>query len=152
MMDRLISKNQIIKAEGGEGTLKPRKPNATYKDEIDWLNGNNEDDSVVHGGFICSSIPSEYKHKVNAHEGGCGSILFNYDSDKLITRGKDGTINMWDTKTMTLSNTLFACCGSINDLAITHDNHSVIAASGSNLYWFGVGSGRDPSYTKGAHR
>ncbi|XP_058096266.1 uncharacterized protein LOC131241489 isoform X3 [Magnolia sinica] len=83
MMDRLISKNQIIKAEGGEGTLKPRKPNATYKDEIDWLNGNNEDDSVVHGGFICSSIPSEYKHKVNAHE-----------------------------------------------------------ASGSNLYWFGVGSGR----------
>ncbi|XP_058100030.1 uncharacterized protein LOC131244449 [Magnolia sinica] len=88
---RLISKNQIIEAEAEEGTLKARKvepkkrmstdhriplempeskwliqPNATYKDEIDWLNGNSEDDSVVHGGFICSSIPSEYKHKVNA--------------------------------------------------------------------------------------
>ena len=69
-----------------------------------------------------STVPSSCKHTLHAHEGGCGSILFQNNSDKLISGGQDRTVKIWDTKSGTLSSTLHGCLGSLLDLAITHDN------------------------------
>ncbi|XVE54569.1 hypothetical protein DITRI_Ditri03aG0091900 [Diplodiscus trichospermus] len=93
--------------------------------------------------FAESTIPSICKNRINAHEGGCASILFEYNSGKLISGGQDRSIKMWDTSTGSLSNSLFGCLGSVLDLAITHDNRFIIAASSSNnLFVWDVNSGR----------
>ncbi|XVF11635.1 hypothetical protein REPUB_Repub08aG0044300 [Reevesia pubescens] len=93
--------------------------------------------------FAESTIPSVCKHRITAHEGGCASILFEYNSDKLISGGQDRLIKMWDTSTGSLSHSLFGCLGSVLDLAITHDNRFIIAASSSNnLFVWDVNSGR----------
>ncbi|XP_010248726.1 PREDICTED: autophagy-related protein 16-like [Nelumbo nucifera] len=93
--------------------------------------------------FVESTVPTACKNKLNAHEGGCGSILFEHNSDKLITGGQDHTVKIWDTKTGILSHTLYGCLGSVLDLAVTHDNRSIIAASSSNnLYMWDVASGQ----------
>ncbi|CAI0447471.1 unnamed protein product [Linum tenue] len=93
--------------------------------------------------FVESSIPSSCTHKITAHNDGCGSILFEYNSGKLITGGHDKSIKIWDTNTGALSRTLNGCLGSVLDLSITHDNKSVIAASSSNkLFVWDVNSGR----------
>lgn len=93
--------------------------------------------------FVESFIPSACKNKIHAHEGGCASILFEYNSGQLITGGQDRSIKMWDTNTGSLSRTLYGCLGSVLDLTMTHDNKSVIAASSSNnLYVWDVNSGR----------
>ncbi|XWS37176.1 hypothetical protein CRYUN_Cryun19dG0020300 [Craigia yunnanensis] len=93
--------------------------------------------------FAESTIPSVCKHRINAHEGGCASILFEYNSGKLISGGQDRSIKMWDTSTGSLSHSLFGCLGSVLDLAITHDNRFIIAASSSNnLFVWDVNSGR----------
>ncbi|XP_043722031.1 autophagy-related protein 16 isoform X1 [Telopea speciosissima] len=93
--------------------------------------------------FVESSVPTALKYKIHAHEGGCGSVLFEHNSNRLISGGQDQTIKIWDTNTGTLSRTLYGCLGSVLDLAITHDNKAVIAASSSsNLYVWDMGSGR----------
>ncbi|BAT76005.1 hypothetical protein VIGAN_01395700 [Vigna angularis var. angularis] len=93
--------------------------------------------------FLESNIPSTCKYRLRAHEGGCASMLFEYNSSKLITGGQDRLVKMWDTNTGSLSSTLHGCLGSVLDLTITHDNRSVIAASSSNnLYVWDVHSGR----------
>ncbi|XVF08792.1 hypothetical protein REPUB_Repub07fG0033500 [Reevesia pubescens] len=93
--------------------------------------------------FAESTIPSVCKHRISAHEGGCASILFEYNSGKLISGGQDRSIKMWDTSTGSLSHSLFGCLGSVLDLAITHDNRFIIAASSSNnLFVWDVNSGR----------
>ncbi|TKY55287.1 tipD protein [Spatholobus suberectus] len=93
--------------------------------------------------FLESNIPSTCKYRLSAHEGGCASMLFEYNSGKLITGGQDRSVKMWDTNTGSLSSTLHGCLGSVLDLTITHDNRSVIAASSSNnLYVWDVNSGR----------
>jgi autophagy-related protein 16 len=93
--------------------------------------------------FLESSVPSVCKHRIHAHEGGCASILFEYNSGKLISGGQDRSIKIWDTNSGSLSHTLYGCLGSVLDLTITHDNRSVIAASSSNnLYVWDVNSGR----------
>ncbi|KAJ0972810.1 hypothetical protein J5N97_020769 [Dioscorea zingiberensis] len=93
--------------------------------------------------FVATTVPSMCKHTIHAHEGGCGSILFEHNSDKLYTGGQDRTVKIWDTKTGAQSGILRGCLGSILDLAVTHDNSSVIAASSSNnLYVWEVASGR----------
>ncbi|XP_059657222.1 autophagy-related protein 16 isoform X2 [Cornus florida] len=93
--------------------------------------------------YVESTIPNACKHKIPAHEGGCASILFEYNSGNLISGGQDRTIKIWDTNTGSLSRTLHGCLGSVLDLTITHDNRSVIAASSSNnLYVWDVNSGR----------
>ncbi|KAK7281987.1 hypothetical protein RIF29_10418 [Crotalaria pallida] len=90
-----------------------------------------------------STIPSTCKYRVQAHEGGCASILFEHNSSKLITGGQDRSVKLWDTNTGSLSSNLHGCLGSVLDLAITHDNQSVIAASSSNnLYVWDLNSGR----------
>ncbi|GLT28102.1 hypothetical protein SLA2020_030580 [Shorea laevis] len=93
--------------------------------------------------FAESTISTVCKHRIHAHEGGCASILFEYNSGKLISGGQDRSIKLWDTNTGLLSRTLYGCLGSVLDLAITHDNRSVIAASSSNnLFVWDVSSGR----------
>ncbi|XAR67959.1 hypothetical protein NMG60_11002918 [Bertholletia excelsa] len=93
--------------------------------------------------YVESAVPSAYKHKITAHEGGCAAIVFEYNSGKLISGGQDRTIKVWDTNTGSMSGSLFGCLGSVLDLAITHDNRSVIAASSyNNLYAWDVNSGR----------
>ncbi|GAB2269741.1 autophagy protein 16, interacts with Atg12p-Atg5p [Dionaea muscipula] len=90
-----------------------------------------------------STVPSACKRRIPAHDGGCASILFEYNSGKLVTGGQDRTVKMWDTNTGSLNHTLHGCLGSVLDLAITHDNKTVIAASSSNnLYVWDVISGR----------
>ncbi|WJX94437.1 autophagy protein 16, interacts with Atg12p-Atg5p [Trifolium repens] len=93
--------------------------------------------------FSESNIPSHCKYRLNAHEGGCASLLFEYNSSKLITGGQDRSVKVWDTNTGSLSSSLNGCLGSVLDLTITHDNRSVIAASSSNnLYVWDLNSGR----------
>ncbi|CAN1136513.1 Autophagy-related protein 16 [Linum perenne] len=93
--------------------------------------------------FVESTIPSSCMHKIMAHSDGCGSILFEHNSGRLITGGHDKSIKMWDTTTGELCCTLHGCLGSVLDLSITHDNKSVIAASSSNkLFVWDVNSGR----------
>ncbi|KAK4753007.1 hypothetical protein SAY87_021805 [Trapa incisa] len=93
--------------------------------------------------FSQSTFPSTCGNRIHAHEGGCSAILFEYNSGKLLTGGQDRTVKLWDTNTGSLSRTLHGCLGSILDLAITHDNRSIIAASSSNnLYAWDTNSGR----------
>lgn len=110
------------------------------RQQVDGVVRRNEDGAEF---FLESSIPSVCKHRINAHEGGCASILFEYNSGKLISGGQDRSIKIWDTNSGSLSHTLYGCLGSVLDLTITHDNRSVIAASSSNnLYVWDVNSGR----------
>lgn len=37
--------------------------------------------------FLQSIVPSTFKHRLQAHEGGCAAILFECNSNKLITGG-----------------------------------------------------------------
>lgn len=93
--------------------------------------------------YVESTIPTANKFKISAHNGGCASIMFEYNSGKLVSGGQDQTIKMWDTNTGSLSHTLYGCLGSVLDLTITHDSRSIIAASSSNtLYVWDTNSGR----------
>jgi autophagy-related protein 16-1 len=90
-----------------------------------------------------SIVPSTCKHRLQAHEGGCAAILFECNSNKLITGGQDRAVKVWDTNSGSLISNLRGCLGSVLDLAITNDNRSVIAASSSNnLYAWDLNSGR----------
>ncbi|KDP30999.1 hypothetical protein JCGZ_11375 [Jatropha curcas] len=110
------------------------------RQQVDGVVRQNEDGAEY---FVESTVPSVCKHKITAHEGGCASIIFEYNSSKLISGGQDRSIKMWDTNTGSLSRTLYGCLGSVLDLCITHDNKSVIAASSSNnLYAWDAYSGR----------
>lgn len=130
--------------------------NALYEDMLDQLKvsgiqqlARQQVDGVVRQSeegaeyFVESSIPSTCNNRIHAHDGGCASTLFEYNSNKLISGGQDHTVKMWDTTTGSLTRTLYGCLGSILDLMITHDNKTIIAASSSNnLYVWDVSSGR----------
>ncbi|KAG9441463.1 hypothetical protein H6P81_017317 [Aristolochia fimbriata] len=130
--------------------------NALYEDLLDQLKANGiaqlarqQVDGVVRQSetgaeyFSESSIPSSCRHRIHAHDGGCGSILFENNSHRLISGGQDQTVKVWDTNSGTLSLTLHGCLGSVLDLAITHENRSIIAAcSSNNLYVWDVATGR----------
>ncbi|KAK9734035.1 hypothetical protein RND81_04G110100 [Saponaria officinalis] len=93
--------------------------------------------------FAESTIPKHCKSRIRAHEGGCASILFEYNSSKLITGGQDSSIKIWDSSTGSLTQTLSGCLGSVLDLAVTNDNKSIIAATSSNnLYVWEVATSR----------
>lgn len=130
--------------------------NAIYEDMLDRLKASSIEqlarqqvDGVVRQSeegaeyYVESTIPTANKNKIPAHEGGCASMVFEFNSGKLISGGQDQTIKMWDTNSGSLSRTLYGCLGSVLDLAITHDNKSIIAASSSNnLFVWDKDSGR----------
>lgn len=130
--------------------------NALYEDMVDRLKATGLEslarqqvDGIVRQSeegaeyFVESTVPSMCKHRIHAHESGCASILFEYNTGKLITGGQDRSIKMWDTYSGSLSRTLYGCLGSVLDLTITHDNKSIIAASSSNnLFVWDVNTGR----------
>ncbi|KAK1363215.1 autophagy-related protein 16 [Heracleum sosnowskyi] len=93
--------------------------------------------------YVESTIPAANRYKIPAHQGGCAALVFEYNSNNLISGGQDQTIKMWDTNSGSLSRTLHGCLGSVLDLAVTHDNKSIIAASSSNnLFVWDKDSGR----------
>ncbi|KAL8547540.1 hypothetical protein ACS0TY_007029 [Phlomoides rotata] len=130
--------------------------NAIYEDMLGRLKGeqiqllaHQQVDGVVRQSeegaeyYVESTIPSACKQRIPAHEGGCSSILFEYNSSRLVSGGHDKAVKMWDTNTGSLTRTLYGCLGTVLDICITHDNKSVIAASSSNnLYVWDVSSGR----------
>lgn len=130
--------------------------NVIYENMLDHMKGNNiqqiarqQVDGVVRQSeegaeyYAESMIPTTCKRRIPAHEGGCSSIVFEYNSSKLVSGGQDKAIKIWDTDTGSLSRTLYGCLGSILDLSVTHDNKAVIAASSANnLYVWDVNSGR----------
>ncbi|XP_075493406.1 autophagy-related protein 16-like [Primulina tabacum] len=130
--------------------------NAIYEDMLDHMKGNNiqqiarqQVDGVVRQSeegaeyYVESVIPTTCKRRIPAHEGGCSSIVFEYNSGMLVSGGQDKAIKIWDTNTGLLSRTLYGCLGSVLDLSVTHDNKAVIAASSANnLCVWDVNSGR----------
>ncbi|XP_018457155.1 autophagy-related protein 16 [Raphanus sativus] len=110
------------------------------RQQVDGIVRRNED-GTDH--FVESTVPSTCGHRIHAHEGGCGSILFEYNSRTLFTGGQAGPVKMWDTNSGSQIKSLHGSLGNILDLAITHDNKSLIAASSSNnLFVWDVNSGR----------
>lgn len=130
--------------------------NALYEEMLDRIKGSSiqqlarqQVDGIVRQGeegaefYVESTVPTTCKQRIPAHDGGCASLLFEYNSTKLVSGGQDKTIKMWDTNTGTSSRSLYGSLGSILDLSITHDNRSVIAASSANnLYVWDISSGR----------
>ncbi len=47
--------------------------------------------------FVESTIPTACRHKITAHEGGCASIMFEYNSSKVISGAQDqlGESRFW---------------------------------------------------------
>lgn len=96
-------------------------------------------------------IPSTCRITIRAHDGGCGSIIFQHNTDKLISGGQDQTVKIWSAHTGALTSTLQGCLGSVNDLAVTNDNKFVVAACSSNkLFVWEVNGGR-PRHTLTGH-
>lgn len=83
-----------------------------------------------------SSVPTAIKYKIYAHEGGCSSILFPYNSQNLISGGKDDTVKIWDTSTGELCSILQGFQGSVYDLAISSENSFLVAALSSRKLCF----------------
>ncbi|ERN07301.1 hypothetical protein AMTRI_Chr12g274490 [Amborella trichopoda] len=123
--------------------------NAIYKEMMDKLKASNmqqlvqqQVDGVVRLSETWTSealtdLPSPtWKHRLQAHEGACGSILFEPNSDCLITGGLDQIIRVWDTRTGTNTNTLTGCLGSILDLAIARDKCIIAATSSNKMFVF----------------
>ncbi|KAG1334262.1 putative Autophagy-related protein 16 [Cocos nucifera] len=146
-LDLLISESKSVKAQLEEA-------NALYEDmmqrfkvsSIEQLAG--QQVGVIRrseAGYVEfgeSVVPSVCKHTIHAHDGGCGSILFENNLDRRINGGQDRTVKIWDTKTGNPSSTLHGCLRSVPDLVVTYDNRSVIAASSSNnMYVWNVSSG-----------
>ncbi|XP_057859108.1 autophagy-related protein 16 isoform X1 [Cryptomeria japonica] len=93
--------------------------------------------------YVESSIPSATKHTVHAHEGGCHSLLFENNSDRLITGGQDMLVKLWDINSGTLISTLHGCLGAVLDLGVSGDNKFILGASSDHkLYLWDVQSGR----------
>ncbi|TYI12522.1 hypothetical protein ES332_A09G283600v1 [Gossypium tomentosum] len=72
------------------------------REQVDGIVRRSEDGAEF---FAESTVPSVCSHRINAHEGGCASILFEYNSGKLISGGQDRSVKMWDTASS--SNNLF---------------------------------------------
>ncbi|KAF3792744.1 Autophagy-related protein 16 [Nymphaea thermarum] len=98
---------------------------------------------AVSADFVSSAIPSTCKRKIPAHKGSCSSVMFENNSNKLVSGGQEQTVKFWDVNTGNSCGSLSGCLGSVLDMAVSHDNKTVIAASSSNnLYVWDVGSGR----------
>lgn len=93
--------------------------------------------------FNDSPLPSICKVTIQAHQGGCGSLAFQHNSDRLISGGQDRTVKIWDPHTGALISPLQGSVGSVLDLAVTNENRLVVAAcSSNNLCVWEVNGGR----------
>ncbi|GAA0138616.1 hypothetical protein LIER_00327 [Lithospermum erythrorhizon] len=136
--ERLNEVNAIY--EDMLGKMKATSIQQLARQQVDGIIRQSEDGAEF---FMESTIPTTCKQRIPAHDGGCASVLFEYNSSKLISGGQDRAVKLWDTNTGSPSNSLSGCLGSVLDLAITHDNRSIIAASSSNnLFVWDVNSGR----------
>ncbi|KAG9156563.1 hypothetical protein Leryth_006533 [Lithospermum erythrorhizon] len=136
--ERLNEVNAIY--EDMLGKMKASSIQQLARQQVDGIIRQSEDGAEF---FMESTIPTTCKQRIPAHDGGCASVLFEYNSSKLISGGQDRAVKLWDTNTGSPSNSLSGCLGSVLDLAITHDNRSIIAASSSNnLFVWDVNSGR----------
>ena len=117
-------------------------------------NAQQEADGIIRrseAGYMETLIPSTCTITIRAHDGGCGSLMFEHNSDKLISGGQDQTVKIWGAYTGALTTTLHGVLGSVNDLAVTNDNKFVVAACSSNkLFVWEVNGGR-PRHTLTGH-
>lgn len=117
-------------------------------------NAQQEADGIIRrseAGYMETPIPSACTITIRAHDGGCGSLMFEHNSDRLISGGQDQTVKIWSAHTGALTSTLHGCLGSVNDLAVTNDNKFVVAACSSNkLFVWEVNGGR-PRHTLTGH-
>lgn len=136
--ERLNEVNAIY--EDMLGKMKASSIQQLARQQVDGIIRQSEDGAEF---YMESTIPTTCKQRIPAHDGGCASVLFEYNSGKLISGGQDRAVKLWDTSTGTPSSSLSGCLGSVLDLAITHDNRSIIAASSSNnLFVWDVNTGR----------
>jgi autophagy-related protein 16-1 len=109
-------------------------------------NTQQEADGIIRqseAGYMETPIPSTCTITIHAHDGGCGSLLFEHNTDKLISGGQDQTVKIWAAYTGALTSTLHGCFRSVNDLAVTNDDKFVIAAcSSSKLFVWEANGGR----------
>ncbi|CAD6341421.1 unnamed protein product [Miscanthus lutarioriparius] len=105
------------------------------------LNAQQEADGIIRrseAGYMETSIPSTCTITIRAHDGGCGSLMFEHNSDKLISGGQDQAVKIWSASTGALTSTLHGCW-------------FVIAACSSNkLFVWEVNGGR-PRHTLTGH-
>ncbi|KAJ3671742.1 hypothetical protein LUZ60_007821 [Juncus effusus] len=92
---------------------------------------------------FATPLPSTHKLTLQAHQGGCGSLKFMHNSDRLVSGGQDRMVRIWDGNYGTMVLGLSGSVGSILDLAVTGDNKFVIGAcSSNNLCVWETGGGR----------
>ncbi|TVU45065.1 hypothetical protein EJB05_04536, partial [Eragrostis curvula] len=117
-------------------------------------NAQQEADGIIRqseAGYMETVVPSTCAITIRAHDGGCGSLLFQHNSDKLISGGQDQTVKIWGAYTGALTSTLHGCLGSVNDLAVTNDNKFVIAACSSNKLFVWEANGGRSRHTLTGH-
>ncbi|KQK13241.1 autophagy-related protein 16 [Brachypodium distachyon] len=117
-------------------------------------NAKQETDGIIRrseAGYPETSIPSTCRITIRAHDGGCGSIIFQNNTDKLISGGQDQAVKIWSANTGALTSTLQGCLGSVNDLAVTNDDKFVVAACSSNKLFVWEISGGRPRHTLTGH-
>ncbi|KAJ4766242.1 Autophagy-related protein 16 [Rhynchospora pubera] len=93
--------------------------------------------------FNDSPLSSLCKVTIQAHQGGCGSVAFQHNSDRLISGGQDRTVKIWDPHTGALISSLQGSVGSVLDLAVSNENRLAVAAcSSNNLCVWDINGGR----------
>lgn len=149
----LIDRWMLQKMEESE---KLNEANAMYEDMMNRFKANSIEESarkLVDGvvrqnesgleNYVESSIPSTVRHTIHAHEGGCISLHFEHNNDRLISGGQDMLVKIWDVNYGTLIGTLNGCLGSVLDIAVSGDNKFVIGAgSDHKLYLWDLQSSR----------
>lgn len=93
--------------------------------------------------YVESGMPTSLRHAMRAHDGGCSTLKFEHGGGSLISGGHDRLVRTWDTERGVPLATLRGCLGSVLDLALSHDDTMVLAASADHkLYLWEVQSGR----------
>ncbi|CAK9204593.1 unnamed protein product [Sphagnum troendelagicum] len=130
--------------------------NAMYEDMMERFKGKTLDDlarAQVDGivrhseagaeDYVESGMPTSLRHAMRAHDGGCSTLKFEHGGGSLISGGHDRLVRTWDTERGVPLATLRGCLGSVLDLALSHDDTMVLAASADHkLYLWEVQSGR----------
>lgn len=149
----LIDRWMLLKMQESE---RLNEANAMYEDMMDRFKASRIEESarkLVDGvvrqsesgleNYVESSIPSTVRHTIHAHEGGCFSLLFEHNNDRIISGGQDMLVKIWDSNYGTLIGTLNGSLGSVQDIAVSGDNKFVIGASSDKkLYLWDLQSSR----------